>query len=66
VGDPDMGPVYREEFVKNVSKWLADKSLKVLVSVTYGIENAAEGFVGMLQGKNLGKAVLKISEIEKK
>jgi len=66
VGDPALGPAYKEEFVKNVSKWLADGSLKVLVSVTDGIENAPEGYVGLLQGKNLGKAVLKVSEVEKK
>lgn len=65
-GDPDMGPAYREEFVKNVTAWLKDGSLKSLTSVTYGIDNAPEGYLGMLQGKNMGKAVLKISDIEKK
>jgi len=28
--------------------------------VTEGIEQGPEGFVGMLQGKNFGKAVLRI------
>jgi NADPH-dependent curcumin reductase CurA len=31
--------------------------------VTEGIENGAEGMVGMLQGKNYGKAVLKLGDI---
>jgi NADPH-dependent curcumin reductase CurA len=34
------------------------------MSVTDGIDNAPEGFVGMLQGKNFGKAVLKIADSE--
>jgi NADPH-dependent curcumin reductase CurA len=64
VGDADLGPKYREEFVKNVSQWAKDGSLKVLMSVTEGIENSAEGLVGMLQGKNMGKAVLKIADLK--
>ncbi|VTT73840.1 unnamed protein product [Fusarium fujikuroi] len=41
-------------------KWLADGSVKAKLYVTEGIDNAAEGFIGMLQGKNFGKAVLKL------
>jgi NADPH-dependent curcumin reductase CurA len=33
------------------------------MTVTEGIENAAEGLVGMLEGKNFGKAVLKIADL---
>lgn len=62
VGDPDMGPVYFQERNKNVSQWLADGTFKSKESVTEGIENGPEGFVGMLQGKNFGKAVLKIAD----
>ena len=29
-------------------------------TVTEGIDNAAQGFVDMLSGKNFGKAVLKV------
>ena len=59
-----MGPVYWEERDKNISKWLHDGSFKAKESVTDGIDNGPEGFVGMLQGKNFGKAVLKIADIE--
>jgi NADPH-dependent curcumin reductase CurA len=34
------------------------------MSVTEGIDKAPEGFVGMLEGKNFGKAGLKIAEVE--
>ena len=59
-----VGLVYFEEHHKNVSKWLHDGSFKATESITDGIDNAPEGFVGMLQGKNFGKAVLKIADIE--
>ncbi|TVY88301.1 NADP-dependent oxidoreductase [Lachnellula willkommii] len=64
VGDPNMGPVYIKERDENVAKWLHDGSFKAKESVTDGIDNAPEGFVGMLQGKNFGKAVLKIADVE--
>ena len=58
-----MGPKYQEEHQKNMQKWMKDEEIKVKMTVTEGIENAAEGLVGMLQGKNFGKAVLKIADI---
>ncbi|PBP20308.1 NADP-dependent leukotriene B4 12-hydroxydehydrogenase [Diplocarpon rosae] len=64
VGDENMGPLHFEERNKNVSKWLHDGTFKAKMSVTEGIDNAPEGFVGMLQGKNFGKAVLKIADPE--
>ena len=62
VGDKHMGPKYVKERDENVSKWLHDGSFKAKTSVTEGIDNAPEGLVGMLQGKNFGKAVLKIAD----
>jgi NADPH-dependent curcumin reductase CurA len=62
VGDKNMGPAYMEERNKNVAKWLSEGSFKVKTDVTEGMDNAAEGFIGMLQGKNFGKAVLKIAD----
>ncbi|KAH9209680.1 putative zinc-type alcohol dehydrogenase-like protein PB24D3.08c [Leptodontidium sp. 2 PMI_412] len=64
VSDKDMGPVYFEERNKNVAKWLSEGTFKTKMSVTDGIDNAPEGFIGMLQGKNFGKAVLKIADPE--
>ncbi|CZT10771.1 hypothetical protein WAI453_011137 [Rhynchosporium graminicola] len=64
VGDKDMGPKYFEERNKNVEKWLHEGTFKAKTSVTDGIDNAAEGLIGMLQGKNFGKAVLKIADPE--
>jgi len=64
VGDKNMGPLYFEERNRNVAKWLSEGTFKAKMSVTDGIDNAPEGFVGMLQGKNFGKAVLKIADPE--
>jgi NADPH-dependent curcumin reductase CurA len=64
VGDADMGPKYWTQRNENISKWLHEGSFKAKMSVTEGIDNAPEGFVGMLQGKNFGKAVLKIADPE--
>jgi NADPH-dependent curcumin reductase CurA len=59
-----MGPKYYTQRNENISKWLHEGSIKAKMSVTEGIDNAPEGFVGMLQGKNFGKAVLKIADPE--
>ncbi|KAL1847521.1 hypothetical protein VTK73DRAFT_10340 [Phialemonium thermophilum] len=60
VGDPGYGDVYDDELQRRVQPWIADGSFKAKLSITDGIDHAPEGFVGMLQGKNFGKAVLKI------
>lgn len=64
VGDENMGPRYVKDRNDKVAKWLQDGSFKAKISVTDGIDNAPEGFIGMLQGKNFGKAVLKIADVE--
>lgn len=63
VYDKDMGPRYIKERDEKVGKWLQDGSFKAKSSVTEGIDNGPDGFVGMLQGKNFGKAVLKIADL---
>lgn len=64
VGDENMGPRYVKDRNEKVAKWLHEGSFKAKISVTDGIDNAPEGFIGMLQGKNFGKAVLKITDME--
>lgn len=62
VSDPDFGPAYGQEHQEKVQAWIADGSFKAKLHVTEGIDNAAEGFLGLLEGKNFGKAVLKIKD----
>lgn len=59
VANPDFGPAYAQDHQKKLGQWLAEGSIKAKQAVTEGIDNAPEAFVGMLQGKNFGKAVLK-------
>lgn len=53
---------WRQERDDNVAKWIADGSLKSVDHVTEGMDNAIDGFLGMLQGQNLGKSILKIAD----
>lgn len=62
VSDKDFGPAYAKEHQEKLQKWLAEGSVKAKLDVTEGIDRAAEGLVGIFQGKNFGKAVLKISD----
>lgn len=66
VGDANMGPKHYAAFQENVQKWIADGSFKTKMSVTEGIDNAVDGFLGMLGGKNFGKAVLQIAPLDSK
>ena len=60
VGGKDFGPAYFNEHQENVQKWLRDGEITAKLSVTEGIENAAEGLIGIFKGENFGKAVLKV------
>ncbi|OTA98195.1 hypothetical protein M426DRAFT_326177 [Hypoxylon sp. CI-4A] len=60
--DDDFGPAYFKRHQETVGKWIAEGSFKAKLHVTQGIDNAAEGFVGLFQGKNFGKAILKIKD----
>jgi NADPH-dependent curcumin reductase CurA len=62
VGDADFGPKYAKEHQEKMAQWLADGSVQAKIHVTEGIDNAAEGLIGMLHGKNFGKAVIKIKD----
>lgn len=57
---PENGPAHFKEHQEKLGQWIAEGSIKTKQAVMGGIDDAAEGFVGMLQGKNFGKAVLKI------
>lgn len=64
VGDEGFGPKYFVDHQKNVQKWIHEGTYKPRFSVTDGIDNAAEGLLGLFKGANFGKAVLEISKLE--
>lgn len=47
---------------ENITKWIQDGSFKSTDHITEGMDNAIEGFLGMLKGDNLGKSILKIAD----
>ena len=55
---------HRQERDEKVSNWILDGSLKTTDHITDGMDNAIDGFLGMLKGQNLGKSILKIADPE--
>ena len=50
-----------EEALKQMAVWLRDGRLKYREDVVEGLENAPAAFIGMMQGKNLGKQLVKVA-----
>jgi NADPH-dependent curcumin reductase CurA len=48
----------REDFVREVSGWIASGELRYQETVTEGLDRAPEAFIGMLRGENVGKALV--------
>ena len=54
----------REAFLKDASDWIKSGKLKYKEDIVSGLENAPEAFIGLLDGKNFGKLVIKVSDGE--
>jgi NADPH-dependent curcumin reductase CurA len=50
-----------EEALKQLSSWLREKRIRYHEDVAEGLENAPKAFIGMLQGRNLGKQLVKVA-----
>lgn len=55
----DYGPRFGE-FQKQMSEWLAAGKIKFREDIVDGLERAPEAFIGLLEGKNFGKLVVRI------
>lgn len=51
------------ESLAQMASWVRSGQLKYTETVAEGIENAAEAFIGMLGGANMGKQVVKLSDV---
>ncbi len=49
------------DFLKTVSAGLADGRIRYREDITEGLENAPAAFMGLLQGKNFGKALVRVA-----
>ncbi|RKK65974.1 hypothetical protein BFJ69_g15817 [Fusarium oxysporum] len=61
INHDDLGSRYAEKHQQIVSKLIHDGSFTPLLSVTKGIDDAAEALVSLFKGENIGKALLQIS-----
>ncbi|KAG0035834.1 hypothetical protein BGZ82_005060 [Podila clonocystis] len=51
------------DFSKEVSEWFLEGKIVYREDVHVGLESAPDAFVGMLQGRNFGKCVVKIADL---
>lgn len=52
------------EFQKAMQGWLKERRIQVREDVVEGLENAPEAFLGLLQGRNFGKLVVRVARNE--
>ena len=57
----DYGHHYNE-FAQQMSAWLMEGKIKYKEDIVVGLENAPQAFIGLLQGENFGKVVVKVNE----
>ena len=50
-----------QEGLDRLARWIRDGSLKYREDVVEGIENSPSAFIGLLEGANFGKLVIKVS-----
>ncbi|WP_421384892.1 NADP-dependent oxidoreductase [Bacillus salacetis] len=53
-----------KEGASQLGKWLAEGKLTYEETITEGFENVPEAFLGLFNGNNLGKQLVKVSKIE--
>lgn len=53
-----------DEFARDMSQWLSDGNIHYREQIVDGLENAPEAFIGLLQGQNFGKLVVRVGDDE--
>ncbi|MFP6779815.1 MAG: NADP-dependent oxidoreductase, partial [Alphaproteobacteria bacterium] len=48
--------------IERMAKWIKDGKIIYKEDVVEGIENAPEAFIGLMNGKNFGKLLIKVSD----
>lgn len=57
----DYGDRY-DEFAAQMTQWLAQGKMQYKEQIIDGLENAPDAFIGLLEGKNFGKLVIKVAD----
>jgi len=52
----------QEEFLADMSQWIADGEIKYREDIVEGLDNAVGAFQGLLEGNNFGKLLIQVSE----
>jgi NADPH-dependent curcumin reductase CurA len=55
-------PEQRPAFYKEMVQWIREGRIKYREDIVDGLENAPAAFIGMLQGKNFGKLVVRVAK----
>jgi hypothetical protein len=50
-----------EEFAGAMTEWVKEDRVRVREDIVFGLENAPEAFIGLLQGRNFGKLVIQLA-----
>jgi NADPH-dependent curcumin reductase CurA len=50
-----------DDFRRDMGAWIATGKVKLREDVVEGLENAPEAFIGLLQGRNFGKLVVRVA-----
>ncbi|MGL5115113.1 MAG: NADP-dependent oxidoreductase [Beijerinckiaceae bacterium] len=57
----DYGPRF-SEFQAQMSAWVRDCKIKHREDIVNGLDNAPKAFIGLLEGRNFGKLIVKVAE----
>jgi NADPH-dependent curcumin reductase CurA len=53
-----------DEYVKKAIRWLQQGKLRYRESIVEGVENAPQAFIDLLKGRNTGKQIVQLSDID--
>jgi NADPH-dependent curcumin reductase CurA len=52
----------RDDFLRDVGRWVREGKIKYREDIVTGLERAPDAFIGLLQGRNFGKLLVKVAE----
>ena len=56
----DFAKEYYADFLRDVPQWIAEGRVRYREDIVDGLENAPQAFMGMLDGKNFGKLLIRV------
>jgi NADPH2:quinone reductase len=59
----EFAAVHYSDFLKTVSVGIQDGSIRYREDITDGLAQASAAFIGMLEGRNFGKALVHVADV---